>query len=94
MFNGALITAVFTTKFVTIDKRQITLVKHNSDDNTWEFYSNDKFDDFEKVAKVVSLEDMIAIDNSILEISDLKSGYFAHRDSKSHNWVIEPQKNK
>ncbi|TFF38452.1 hypothetical protein [Mucilaginibacter psychrotolerans] len=81
-------TAVFTTKFITADKHAITLVKHNSDDNTWEFFSDDKFDDYEAVAKVVSLKEIIALDSSVLEIADLAAGYCAHRKLRNESWEI------
>jgi len=82
-------TAVFTTKFVINDKNDITMVNHHVDDNNWEFLSDDKFDDYREVIKIVSLENIIKQDSSVLEIADLAPGYSAHRKSRNDNWIIE-----
>ena len=85
-------TAVFTTKFVIIDKKDITRVTHDKEDGAWQFFSNDHFENFEDVAKIVGLGQMIKIDSSILELADMKEGYVAHRNSKSDKWEIEEDK--
>jgi hypothetical protein len=54
-FKEADNTAVFTTKFVVNDKKEITYVTHEKEDGAWQFFSNDNFDNFEDVAKVVDL---------------------------------------
>jgi len=82
-------TAVFTTKFVTSDHKEITLIKHNKDDNTWEFFSNDTYYDYEKIARIVSLKEIIDIDTGVLDVADIKPGFYAHRKSKKDSWIIE-----
>jgi hypothetical protein len=84
-------TAVFTTKFVIVDNKDITTVKHDEDDGAWEFFSDDNFDDFEKVAKLVGLGQIVKLDSSLLELADMPIGYFAHRKSEGDKWVIEKQ---
>lgn len=87
-------TAVFTTKFVVNDNRPITLVRHNPEDSTWEFFSDDKYDNFKDVAKIIGLGQLIKIDSSVLEIADMKLGYYAHRKTKQDNWLVEKLKEK
>jgi hypothetical protein len=85
-------TAVFTTSFVIIDKKEITEVYHNEDDGAWQFLSNDKFDDLSKVSKLVGLGQITKIDSTLFEISDLPMGSFAYRKFKGDKWIIEKQK--
>jgi hypothetical protein len=88
VFNDSLNTAVFTTKYVTEDNKEITYVTHDIDDGAWQFFSEDKFEDFGKVAKILSLSQIIKIDETVLEIADLPLGYYATRKSKSEKWEI------
>jgi hypothetical protein len=53
VFKEPLNTAVFTTQYVIEENKGITYVTHDADDGAWQFFSDDKFEDFEKVAKVV-----------------------------------------
>lgn len=82
-------TAVFTTKFVVTDKKDITYVTHEKEDGAWQFFSNDHFDNFEDVAKVVGLGEIIRIDNSLLELADMPEGFSAHRKFKGDKWTIQ-----
>jgi hypothetical protein len=81
-------TAVFTTKFVIEDGSDITTVYHDADDGAWQFLSSDEYENFEEVARVVSLDAIIEIDSSLLEISDLPPGFMAFRPDKSADWEI------
>ena len=90
-FKEADNTAVFTTKFVVIDNKDITQVHHDKDDGAWQFFSDDKFDDFRKVAKLVALGLIIKIDSTILELAEMPTGYVAHRKHKGDKWTIEKQ---
>lgn len=82
-------TAVFTTKFVVLDNKDITIVNHHKEDGAWEFFSNDHFENFYEVAMVVGLEQMIKRDDTILDVADLPVGYTAHRKFKGDKWIIE-----
>jgi len=90
-FENNLDTAVFTTKFVIIDKKDITYVTHDSDDGAWQFFSNDKSDNQEEVAMIVSLGEIINIDKTVLDIADLPVGYIAFRQSIKDKWAIKKQ---
>jgi hypothetical protein len=52
-------TAVFTTKFGITDKKDITFVMHEKGDGTWQFFSSDNFTNFEDVARVVGLGEIV-----------------------------------
>jgi hypothetical protein len=93
-FKDSMNTAVFTTKFVILDNKDITLVRHDADDGAWTFFSNDKYEDYKDVAKIVGLGQIIKIDSSVLEIADLPLGYYASRNSKQDNWKVEQLKEK
>jgi hypothetical protein len=90
-FTEELNTAVFTTKFVISDNKEITYVTHDADDGAWQFFSEDKFEDYEEVAKIVGLGQIIKRDESILELADMPVGYYAFRKSKKDKWVIKKQ---
>jgi hypothetical protein len=93
-FKDPLNTAVFTTKFVIVDKKDITMVRHESDDGAWTFFSNDEYQNYEDVAKIVGLSEIIEIDSTILEIADLPEGYYASRNTKEDDWKVEKLKGK
>jgi hypothetical protein len=84
--------AVFTTRFVLEDKKTITFVTHDLEDGAWQFFSDDTFDDFEDVAKVVGLHEIFEIDETLLKISDLPPGFTASRKDKTDNWTIKKHK--
>jgi len=90
-FKEPLNTAVFTTKFVVEENKPITYVMHDSDDGAWQFFSDDKFDDFECVAKIVGLGEIIKMDDSVLELADMPEGYYAFRESVNDKWKIQKQ---
>jgi hypothetical protein len=85
-------TAVFTTKFVITDNKEITEVHHDEDDGAWQFFSDDQFDDFSKVAKLIGLGQITKIDTTLFEIADMPTGYVAHRKYKGDKWIIEKKK--
>ncbi len=90
-FAEPLSTAVFTTKFVIEDKNPITYVSHDSEDGSWQFFSDDEFEDFEKVAKIVGLGEIIELDKTILQLADMPEGYIAYRKNKDDKWIIQKE---
>ena len=82
-------TAVFTTKYVITENKEITKVYHDIEDGSWQFFSNDKYENYEKVAMIVTLAQIIKKDTTLLEISDLPVGYYAIRKSKVQKWIIK-----
>ncbi|MEO8237304.1 MAG: hypothetical protein ABI576_04285 [Flavobacterium sp.] len=82
--------AVFTTRFVLKENKEITYVTHD-EDGAWQFFSNDRFESFEEVAAVVSLSQIIKKDKTLLKIADLPLGYLATRKNLKDKWRIEKQ---
>lgn len=81
--------AVFTTRFVLENKSPILFVFHFSD-GVWQFSGSEKHlsdDDF----KVVSLKEIIEIDNSLLEIAHMPLGSEATRLNVSTPWRINTE---
>jgi hypothetical protein len=45
-FEDSLNTAVFATKFIIVDKKDITFVRHEPEDGAWTFFSDDKYENY------------------------------------------------
>ncbi len=91
-FKEADNTAVFTTKFVIVDKKDITTVTHEKEDGAWQFFSADHFDNFEDIAKVVGLGEIIKLDKTVLDLADMPEGFTAHRKYKGDKWTLQETK--
>jgi hypothetical protein len=91
-FDPPFDTAVFTTKFVLDDNKTITFVCHELEDGAWQFLSDDFFEDFKEVAKIVGIQEIFEIDSSLLEIADLPPGFYATRKDKFDSWTIKVAK--
>ncbi|OCX51844.1 hypothetical protein BEL04_17695 [Mucilaginibacter sp. PPCGB 2223] len=87
-FKEPLSTSVLTTKFVTDDNKDITYVTHNEDDGSWEFLSDDVFDDQKVIVRVIDLGQMLERDATLLDLADMPVGHYAVRDSRDDAWVI------
>ena len=90
-FKQADTTAVFTTMFVLEENKDITIVTHDIEDGAWQFFSSDRFDSYEDVAKIVGLGEIINLDNTILELANMPEGFVARRLFKGDKWIIEEQ---
>lgn len=83
-------TAVFTTRFVIEDGNPITYVSHEEEDGAWQFFSGDPFLDFESVARIVSLGELVQLDPSIEDVVlNLEEGFFASREFIGDKWKIQ-----
>jgi hypothetical protein len=85
-FAESLNTAVFTTKYVIERNSPILYVYHYEEDGAWQFSGKEDCTDSDY--KIISLEEMINIDNSILELANLPLGGEAYRENKDSNWII------
>lgn len=83
-------TAVFTTCYIVKEKHLITEVYHD-EDGAWQFFSDDDIENIDSCAMLITLKQIVKLDQTILEISDLKQGYVAKRKSLTDSWVIEKQ---
>lgn len=80
--------AVFTTTFVLDGKKRITYVSRELEDGAWLFFSDDEFDDFEAVVKIVGFKEIMKMDPTLKELVDMEPGYFATRTGKGGAWEI------
>ncbi len=76
--------AVFTTKQVLSETNFISYVYHDSDGD-WQFFTNDEAIE-EDNSNLVSLQEIIDIDNTIIEILDMPLGLGAYRKGVGHKW--------
>ena len=87
-FSEGLDTAVFTTKYV-INEGSPILVVYHYEDGSWQFNgkeANLNDDDF----KIVSLEEILQLDETLNELSDMGVGFVAERESINDKWEINP----
>ena len=68
-FTESLNTAVFTTKYVLEKNSLILYVYHYEEDGAWQFSGKEECNDSDY--RIISLEEMINIDKSILELAVL-----------------------
>jgi hypothetical protein len=85
---SALDIAAFTTKFVLEDNKVITYVTHDMEDGAWQFFSEDKFDNFESVAKIIGLKEIMDMDPTLTELINMGPGHVATRKNKEDKWTI------
>lgn len=78
---------VLTTSFILEGEDQITTGYHHPEDGMWVLVG--KMDEDELEYKVVSLEEMIDLDKSLLSLSNMEPGYFAYRASGRDNFVMK-----
>jgi hypothetical protein len=74
----------FTTRHVIYEHKPITRVVHDQSDHGWQFMSADGADI--KDAMLVCLSEIVALDNTVIEIADLPPGWIATRTSVGGEW--------
>ena len=79
--------AVITKKKIIEGKSQICFVSHDLDDDGWQFLDNENPTSDQIV--VISLKEMVDIDQSIVVLSTMKPGFCASRKNKDSNWDIK-----
>ena len=82
-------TKVFTSTFVIQDKSPITYVTHEASDGSWQFLSHDQFEKYEDVALEVELQELLALDATLLELADMRRGYHAFRAKAKDKWLVK-----
>lgn len=78
-------TLVITTQNIIKKSAKVLIVSHDEDDGMWEFLDGDMVD--ENNAAIVSLEEMICMDDSINELFDLPLGWVAYRENIYSEWT-------
>lgn len=86
-FSDSLNTAVFTTRYILENGNPILSVYHYAEDGAWQFSGKEECVDTD--FRVISLEEMINLDNTILEVSDLPLRYWANRKNKKDKWILK-----
>lgn len=84
MFTDEPNVMVMTTKNIVSNKKPILSVWHDADDGMWQFL--DGTDVNEEDAMLISLEEIVSIDDSVKEVSDLPLGWVAWREKNSSTW--------
>ena len=65
----------------------ILYVSHDEDDRMWQFLCGKSHEIND--AKLVSIEEVFALDNSISNIADMPCGYVATRKNATSKWIIQ-----
>lgn len=84
LFNEDKNAMVLTTNEVLEKKDRIYAVYHDSDDGMWQFIG--KMDCDNSNARLVSLEEICILDDSVNDLAELPCGYMAQRNNDK--WII------
>ena len=79
--------AVFVTREVMDREEPILLVSHDADDHGWQFIGST--DGTADNARIVALDEAVALDSSVLALADLPVGWQAWRESREDSWTRE-----
>lgn len=77
-------TAVFTTRQGVNQNIPVLYVSHDEDDGAWQFHHGENISIED--AMIVSLAEIISLDNTLNELFDLPLGWIAIRKSINDSW--------
>ena len=80
-------TAVITYCHIIDNGADILYVSHDAEDGMWQFLCGGIH--MQEQARVVSLNEIFALDNTVSELADMPCGYIAQRKSKHSKWKIK-----
>ncbi len=86
-FNDATNTATIICDHILEQGENILYVSHDEDDGMWQFLCGASHEITD--AKLVSLEEVFSLDNSIAQLADMPCGYIATRIDITSKWKIE-----
>lgn len=66
----------------------IVMVSHDADDGGWQFLCGTTKNPAD--GRIVHLEEIVAMDPTVTEVSDLPLGWVAYRDAVGAQWTREP----
>lgn len=78
--------AVFCAESILKKEREIDVVFHDEDDD-FSFFNRLELD---RRICLLSLEEVVNLDPSVMPVLDIPRGYAAWRESYTSEWVIEP----
>ncbi len=84
-FDQAKNVEAVTSVHVTKQNKPILFVSHYSDDHSWAFLSGDPVTVEE--SQIVSMQEIIDIDPTVVEIANLEPGWSAERESIGKEWL-------
>lgn len=87
-FKEAGNTTVYATIHVMKEGSAITLVSHELDGD-WQFMGDEALQDFKKVGMLVTLDEVIKTDRSVLELADLPMGIEQYAKRKKINGKLK-----
>ena len=79
--------AVITLRMIAKGLQPILHVTHDNDDHGWQFLGSEDAD--EEEASVVSFDEIVDLDPSVLQLADLPPGWHAWRRSAEEPWSRE-----
>lgn len=78
--------SAITTKYV-VNNNSIIVSVFYDEDGDWQFFGEEEVS--EEDAIVVSIQEMIDIDKSLVNLPDLKEGESAYRTNRESIWLIK-----
>ena len=78
--------AVFVDRSIFKQDDWIAYVSHDDEDGSWQFHNSEPGPAEDDDIMLVSLQNVVRRDESILELADLAEGWHARRSSKSSPW--------
>lgn len=78
---------VFTCTHILDGEADVRLVTHHFDDGSWEFLCGEA-SHTDANAVIITIGELLAIDDTLCKVSDLPVGCCARRDSKDDKWVF------
>lgn len=82
-------TAVISSTYVLKEKQPVLHVVRDDEDE-WQFHCGNHDYSSEKLM-LVTLQNMLDYDSTLVEVADLPVNYFATRDSEQDSWSYEKQ---
>jgi hypothetical protein len=79
--------AVITVNEVVCGQRNVLLVRHDDGHGGWQFYDGE--DVSGRKPTVILREEILRLDGSLAEVTDLPIGWLARRKAKGEPWTRE-----
>jgi hypothetical protein len=82
--------AVIASRKIVDGSDWIAHVFHDADDGGWQFHTSEPGPSHESDAVVVSLGEIVGLDESVAALADLPLGWHAWRESEDAPWQRSP----
>ena len=93
--NDAPVTMAITQRLIIEKKEPVLFVLHDKDGD-WHFLANEKYDQIHNIDQLfeISLNDLIAQDSTLVQVTKLERGWKATRIGKQSPWEFSEYKKK